>query len=175
MLPFAAIRIRPISILLKAIAFSGEISMQRHLSCYRGQILIADKLLLLLIDPTRLRQFICSLHRHNVSIRLKRLNFDTNTIDFAFDHIELILLATLVVDNNRRIITNVFFLRIDVVGIQWHHGRYVVDNLDDAIEPKQSEFTRTAVRLQATGIVAVGVQILQADQIPQAIDEVLVS
>ena len=87
-------------------------------------------------------------YRDNIRIRLQRLNLNTNAIDLALYHPELILLTTLIIHYNRRVIANMLLLGIHVIASQRHHGRNVVHHLDNAIEPQERELTCTPVRFR---------------------------
>ena len=62
------------SILLEAVALCCQISVKCHLPGNRCQILIAHKLLLLLVYPTRLGQLICCFDPVSVNLNLAKTN-----------------------------------------------------------------------------------------------------
>jgi len=121
--------------------------MERHLSRHHRQILITHELLLLVCHPRCLRHLASRPYPHHIRVRLQRLDLNTNTIHLPADHVELILLAALIVHNNRRVIADVSLLRVArlIPASHGHHGSHVEDHLHKAVEPEEHELAGTAV------------------------------
>ena len=91
------------------------------------------------------------------------------------DHVELVLLAALVEDNDDRVVADVALLGAELVVLEQHHGGHMKGHLHDAVGPQERELANAAVVLESAGVVAVVVDALEMDEVAEAAEEALVA
>lgn len=121
--------------------------MQRQLSCVQRSTGIRYDFGLCVTNE--IGHIVFALDKNTIAVQLQWLNNHTSIVELAFDRVQIVLFAALVVHDRYEIVADVFLflVAIWIVVLVGHEGGHVKGHLNDVVLPDVREIAVAAIRL----------------------------